>query len=82
VPYVLPEGFLDTADFAGSPEGLQSSVVETKRQTIISAWQKNGGDHDRTAASLGIHPNSLRRLIRTLDLRQSLVTLRSPGAGR
>jgi two-component system response regulator HydG len=82
LPEDLPEGVLDTADFAGSPEGLQSSVVDTKRQTIISAWQKNGGDHDKTAASLGIHPNSLRRLIRTLNLRHSLVIPRNPGASR
>jgi two-component system response regulator HydG len=82
LPDDLPEGVLDSADFAGSPDGLQSSVIETKRQTIVSAWQKNGGDHDRTAASLNIHPNSLRRLIRTLNLRHSLVILRNPGASR
>ena len=31
-----------------------------------------GGDHNLTAAKLKIHPNSLRRLIRVLGLRDSL----------
>ena len=55
-----------------SAEGLQSSIAEAKRQLILATWRECGGDHDRTAARLNIHPNSLRRLLRVLNLREML----------
>jgi DNA-binding NtrC family response regulator len=51
---------------------LQSTVTQTKRQSIIAAWQQAAGDHKQAAARLNIHPNSLRRLIRSLNLRDVL----------
>ena len=55
-----------------APGALQSSVTQTKRELIIAAWRKAGGDHNRTAVALNLHPNSLRRLIRNLGLREML----------
>ena len=73
---ILPEDLPETVlEASGVPEvagALQSNVTQTKRQAIIAAWQRAGGDHNQAAALLHIHPNSLRRLIRNLDLRDVL----------
>jgi Nif-specific regulatory protein len=66
----LPETVVESAPHTA--EGLQSSVSETKRNLILAAWRESGGDHNRTAARLNIHPNSLRRLLRVLNLRDLL----------
>ena len=72
LPEDLPESVLESAPIPESPGALQPSVTETKRQLILSAWQQAGGDHNRAAEHLNIHPNSLRRLIRNLKLREAL----------
>jgi two-component system response regulator HydG len=70
LPDDLPETVLESAAaVAAAPGALESSVVEAKRQRILSAWQEAGGDHNKAAALLNVHPNSLRRLIRVLNLR-------------
>ncbi len=68
----LPETVLEAAAIPEVPGALQSSITATKRQAIMAAWREAGGDHDRAADRLNIHPNSLRRLIRTLNLRDAL----------
>ncbi|HTS25921.1 MAG TPA: sigma-54 dependent transcriptional regulator [Bryobacteraceae bacterium] len=68
----LPDSILDGASTAAVPGALQTSVTQTKRELILSAWRESGGDHNRAAAILKIHPNSLRRLIRMLNLRDCL----------
>ena len=68
----LPESVLESAPAAPDPGALQPSITQTKRQLILTAWQQAGGDHNQAAARLHIHPNSLRRLIRNLDLRDAL----------
>lgn len=72
LPEDLPETILESASLPEIPGALQSTVTETKRQSIIAAWQESGGDHKLAAARLNIHPNSLRRLIRSLNLRNAL----------
>jgi DNA-binding NtrC family response regulator len=67
----LPETVVE----GGIPDvaaGLQSSITATKRQAILTAWREAGGVHDRAADLLNLHPNSLRRLIRALKLRDVL----------
>jgi Nif-specific regulatory protein len=71
-PEDLPETVLDSTALSEVPGALQTSVEDTKRQLIIAAWRQCQGDHNRTAAHLHLHPNSLRRLIRTLGLREML----------
>jgi Nif-specific regulatory protein len=68
----LPESVLESAPEPAVPGALQPSVTETKRQLILDAWRQAGGDHNLAAARLNIHPNSLRRLIRNLKLREAL----------
>jgi transcriptional regulator with GAF, ATPase, and Fis domain len=70
-PEDLPEAILDSAA-AAEPGALRASVIQSKRDLILAAWRESGGDHNQAAAKLKIHPNSLRRLIRLLNLRDSL----------
>jgi len=72
LPEDLPETVLESAVVPEEPGALQSSVTGAKRQLILSAWKQAGGDHNGAAALLKIHPNSLRRLIRALRLREVL----------
>lgn len=68
----LPETILEAAAVPAIPGALQTSVTETKRELILAAWRESGRDHNAAAARLKLHPNSLRRLIRVLNLRDSL----------
>jgi len=68
----LPETVLESAALPEVPGALQSSITATKRQAILAAWQESGGDHRQAAERLNLHPNSLRRLIRNLKLRDTL----------
>ncbi|HEY2019335.1 MAG TPA: sigma 54-interacting transcriptional regulator [Bryobacteraceae bacterium] len=68
----LPETILESSQLPEIPGALHSSMTQTKRQLILNAWQETGGDHKRVAERLNIHPNSLRRLIRNLRLRDVL----------
>jgi transcriptional regulator with GAF, ATPase, and Fis domain len=72
LPEDLPETVLESASIPEVPGALQSSIAATKRQAIMAAWREAGGVHDRAADLLNLHPNSLRRLIRTLKLRDVL----------
>ncbi|MEI9972573.1 MAG: hypothetical protein WDO73_11255 [Ignavibacteriota bacterium] len=72
LPEDLPETVLESVPAAVRPGALQDAVTENKRRLILAAWQESGGDHNLAAEKLNIHPNSLRRLIRTLNLRESL----------
>ncbi len=72
LPEDLPETVLESASVPEVPGALQSSVNESKRQLIMEAWRQSNGDHNQAAARLNIHPNSLRRLIRSLHLRDAL----------
>ena len=72
LPEDLPETILESAEVPAVPGALQTSVTQSKRELILTAWREAGGDHNEAAARLKIHPNSLRRLIRVLNLRDSL----------
>jgi Nif-specific regulatory protein len=72
LPEDLPETVLEGVPVSHMPGALQDSVIENKRRLILAAWQESGGDHNLTAERLNIHPNSLRRLLRTLNLRDTL----------
>jgi transcriptional regulator with PAS, ATPase and Fis domain len=72
LPDDLPETILESAAVPEVPGALQTSVTHTKRELILTAWRESGRDHNLAAARLKIHPNSLRRLIRVLGLRDSL----------
>jgi len=72
LPEDLPEVISDSHAAPATAGSLATSVTQTKRELILAAWRETGGDHDQVAAKLNIHPNSLRRLIRLLGLKDSL----------
>jgi Nif-specific regulatory protein len=72
LPEDLPETVVDAAPATDDGVTLQSSVSDAKRKLIMDAWRHSGGDHDRAAEILKVHPNSLRRLIRNLGIRGTL----------
>jgi two-component system, NtrC family, response regulator HydG len=72
-PEDLPETVLETP--ALSPElagGYQATVGDAKRDAILQAWAEARGDYKLAARALGLHPNSLLRLVRNLGLRVEL----------
>ena len=72
LPEDLPETVLEGIAPAELPGAYQTVLGETRRDCIIRAWHAAGGDHNQTAQALGMHPNSLRRLIRLMGLKDRL----------
>jgi Nif-specific regulatory protein len=72
MPEDLPETVLEGIVPAELPGAYQTVLGETRRDCIVRAWRGAGGDHNAAAHALGIHPNSLRRLIRLMGLREVL----------
>jgi two-component system, NtrC family, response regulator HydG len=70
LPEDLPEALFHHADHQMGP--IFTSIGEAKRESVIRAWAQANGDYKVAAQLLGLHPNSLLRLIRTLSLRDRL----------
>ena len=72
LPEDLPEAVLPARD---APDDLvpryHRDVQETRREFVLKAYRQ-GGSHGRAAALLGLHPHSLTRLVRTLDLQSAI----------
>jgi Nif-specific regulatory protein len=72
-PGDLPDVISINVHRVSDPETTyESAVGDAKRQAVLRAWQQAGGDYKEAAALLGIHPNSLLRLIRKHGLRYVL----------
>ncbi len=72
-PEDLPESFLEK----DPPEGVtaakyHTAVKDLKKQLILNALDDAKGSFTEAARLLGVHPNYLHRLIRNLNLRDSL----------
>jgi DNA-binding NtrC family response regulator len=50
---------------------LYEALREAKRQIVEKALAEAGGSQTQAAALLGVHPNHLSRLIRTLDMKKA-----------
>jgi len=50
----------------------QKSVSGAKRECILDAYDKAGGDYKGAAKLLGVHPVYLLRLVRKLELREEI----------
>ena len=72
LPEDLPESVVDAAPTPSPAGAYQTSVGGAKRESILRAWADAGGDYKAAAKLLGLHPNSLLRLIRNLGLRDIL----------
>lgn len=69
-PEDLPDSVVDAGHFPSvSPTGFNASITEAKKRLIIETMQKTRGNHADAARMLDLHPNSLHRLIRNLNLK-------------
>jgi len=71
-PEDLPESVVEIGEPAEIAGAYQASVGDAKREAILRAWTEVSGDYKAAAAKLGLHPNSLLRLVRNLGLRDLL----------
>jgi Nif-specific regulatory protein len=73
LPDDLPETILEAAASAGAPiTKFYDAIRETKKRLILDALRQAGGNYTEAARQLGVHPNNLHRLIRTMNLKDSL----------
>ncbi|HSQ24420.1 MAG TPA: sigma 54-interacting transcriptional regulator [Pyrinomonadaceae bacterium] len=72
-PDDLPRRLLDATDDADPTSArYYDAVKDAKRQLIMNALEKSNGNYTEAARALGIHPNNLHRIIRTLDLKAAV----------
>ena len=72
LPEDLPEEIVEAgAATAASSLKYQSVIKQQKRQLIEKTMQQCKGNYIEAAKTLGLHPNSLLRLIRNLELKGS-----------
>ncbi|MEZ5401331.1 MAG: sigma 54-interacting transcriptional regulator [Bryobacteraceae bacterium] len=70
LPEDLPDAVLEEAAPDGEPvSALHEIIKEAKKQAIQRAIEQAGGNYTEAAGLLGVHPNHLFRLIRTLNLK-------------
>jgi DNA-binding NtrC family response regulator len=73
LPEDLPESLLQRPAMPEMTEAkYHAAVKELKRQLILDAVEQTGGSYADAARVLGVHPNYLHRLIRNLELKESL----------
>jgi transcriptional regulator with GAF, ATPase, and Fis domain len=72
-PEDLPESILERGlgtSVAGAK--YHREVKELKKRLIVDALEESDHNYTEAARSLGVHVNYLHRLIRNLDLKESL----------
>jgi transcriptional regulator with GAF, ATPase, and Fis domain len=73
LPDDLPDGILDAISSAGAPASkFYDALKETKKRLILDAIQHANGNYTEAARLLGVHPNNLHRLIRSMNLKTML----------
>jgi transcriptional regulator with GAF, ATPase, and Fis domain len=76
LPEDLPDSILEASAPAASVTKYHGSLKENKRQLVLQALEQANGYYVDAAKILGLHPNSLLRLIRNLGLKAN-----KPGSG-
>ncbi len=73
LPEDLPESLLERAPAPEMTEAkYHAALKELKKQLILNAVEQTQGSYADAARVLGVHPNYLHRLIRNLELKESL----------
>jgi Nif-specific regulatory protein len=75
----LPAAVREPARGETLDASFQGAVKENKKQLVLQAMEKANGYYVDAAKILGLHPNSLLRLIRTLGLRTAHAGASSAG---
>ena len=70
LPEDLPEAVLEAEAAGGLTSGYHAALREAKRKIVLKAIEQAGGRYSDAARALGLHPNNLHRLARTLSLRE------------
>ena len=76
-PEDLPESILEVGDLAGESAKYYAALKDFKRQLIQQALQQANGSYTDAAKALGLHPNSLLRLMRNLNVRSTQKSMTS-----
>jgi len=68
----LPETLIESANISAQTSSLiyHDAINEAKRRIISEAIETANGNFTEAAKLLGVHPNNLHRLVRTLNLRE------------
>ncbi|MCB1034352.1 MAG: sigma-54-dependent Fis family transcriptional regulator, partial [Acidobacteria bacterium] len=69
-PEDLPEELLDARPTELGLGDFQTVLTETKKRLLLDALAQAEGNAAAAARQLGLHPNSFRRLMRQLGLRE------------
>jgi transcriptional regulator with GAF, ATPase, and Fis domain len=68
----LPEHIREARPEAVSASMYEEAVEAAKRQVVLQAFEQVNHDHEAAAKILGLHPNYLHKLIRTMNLKPAL----------
>ena len=69
----LPEEVLEAAATGRPATGsYHDEVVRLKKELILAAVKRTGGNYKEAATQLGLHPNFLHRLIRQFQLKETI----------
>ena len=68
-PEDLPESIVEVGDLPGESAKYYAALKDFKKQLIQQALQLANGSYTDAAKALGLHPNSLLRLMRNLNVR-------------
>lgn len=68
----LPESLLETAAAVADGGGYHEEVTRRKKELILDALERSGGNFTDAAKLLDVHPNYLHRLVTVLELRTAV----------
>jgi transcriptional regulator with GAF, ATPase, and Fis domain len=68
----LPEHIRESHPAEVSATLYEEAVEEAKRKVVLKAFEQANYEHEIAAKILGLHPNYLHKLIRTMDLKAEL----------
>jgi Nif-specific regulatory protein len=76
LPEDLPDAIAESKPAAAAShtgdESFHDAVKETKKDLIMRAVERSGGNYNAAARLLGLHPNYLHRLIKNLQIKSML----------
>ncbi len=73
LPEDLPEEIVENTILSESPvNDFHVQLKEAKRKIIMEALLEAGGNYTEAASALGIHPNNLHRLVKSLGIKEEV----------
>ena len=73
MPEDLPDEIAENTLLAeAAPTGFHVQLKEAKRRIIVAALLEAGGNYTEAANALGIHPNNLHRLVKSLGIKEEV----------